>query len=219
MAYTYTEPTVFFEYAYDTARRARDAGLANIFISNGYMTEKALEKISPYLDAINVDLKAFKDETYRNYVGARLDPVLKNLKTIQRLGIWLEVTTLVIPGINDDPAELKDAVTFVAEELGRDTPWHISRFFPTYKMAAVPPTPISKLEEARQIGKEAGLRYVYLGNVARGEDTVCPGCGAVLIRRSAYRILRNRISGAGRCPDCGMKVAGIGMGGVNNPPA
>ncbi len=214
IAYTYTEPTIFFEYAYDTARIARDAGLANLYVSNGYMTEEMLERFSPYLDAINVDLKAFKDETYRKYTGARLEPVLHSLKTIKRLGIWLEVTTLVIPGINDDPAELKDAVAFVAKELGKDTPWHISRFFPAYKMTDLPPTPMSKLEEALRIGKDAGLRYVYLGNVARGEDTFCPGCGAALIRRSGYRIIQNRITGGGCCPDCGAAVAGIGMGNL-----
>lgn len=216
IAYTYTEPTIFFEYAYDTARLATDAGLANLFITNGYMTEQMLETFAPYLDAVNIDLKAFRNETYRKYVGARLDPVLESLKTIRRLGIWLEVTTLVIPGINDNPAELKDAVTFVAEELGTDTPWHISRFFPAYKMTDVPPTPMSKLEEARDIGKDAGLRYVYLGNVDSGEDTFCPQCGALLIRRFGYRVLKNRIEVGGRCPDCGAEVAGIGMGREQN---
>jgi len=215
IAYTYTEPTIFFEYAYDTARIAHDAGLANLYVSNGYMTEEMLEQLSPYLAAINVDLKAFKDDTYRKYVGARLGPVLQTLKTVKRLGIWLEVTTLVIPGINDDPAELKDVVAFVAEELGPDTPWHISRFFPAYKVTDVPPTPMSKLEQARDIGKEAGLRYVYLGNVASGEDTFCPQCGALVIRRSGYRVIQNRIPLDGHCPDCGAAVAGTGMGGKN----
>lgn len=215
IAYTYTEPTVFFEYAYDTARLAHEAGLANLYITNGYMTDDMLEMFAPYLDAANVDLKAFKDETYRKYVGARLDPVLNSLKTIKRLGIWLEVTTLVIPGINDDPAELKDAVTFVARELGVDTPWHISRFYPAYRMADVPPTPLSKLEEAREIAREAGLRYVYLGNVQSGEDTFCPQCGRLLIQRSGYRVVENRIQANNRCPDCGTEVAGVGMGKGN----
>lgn len=212
IAYTYTEPTIFFEYAYDTARLASDAGLANIFITNGYMTEEMLERFAPYLDAVNVDLKAFREETYRKYVGARLEPVLSSLRAIRRLGIWLEVTTLVIPGINDDPMELRDAASFVAGELGVDTPWHISRFFPAYKMTQVPPTPVSKLQEAREIGLEAGLRYVYLGNVHGGEDTLCRNCGSLLIRRSTYQILENRIPVGGRCPDCGIEVNGIGMG-------
>jgi len=135
IAYTYTEPTVFFEYTYDTARLAHEAGLANIYITNGYMTEEMLKIFHPYLDAANVDLKTFGPETYRRYIGARLQPVLDTLQVMRRLGIWLEVTTLVIPGINDDPAELEDAARFVVEELGRETPWHISRFFPAYSDA------------------------------------------------------------------------------------
>ncbi|MBN2563762.1 MAG: AmmeMemoRadiSam system radical SAM enzyme [Phycisphaerae bacterium] len=212
IAYTYTEPTVFFEYAYDTARLAHDAGLGNLYITNGYMTDEMLETFAPYLDAVNIDLKAFRDDTYRKYVGARLEPVLRSLKTIRRLGIWLEVTTLVIPGINDDPAEISDAVHFIASELGVDTPWHISRFFPAYKMTGVPPTPLAKLEEARDIGRQVGLRYVYLGNVASGEDTACYGCGRLLVRRAGYQVVENHIGADGRCPVCGADVAGIGMG-------
>lgn len=214
IAYTYTEPTIFFEYAYDVARLARDAGLANVFITNGYMTEEMLECFHPYLDAVNVDLKAFKDETYKRYVGARLEPVLNSLRTLKRLGIWLEVTTLAIPGINDDAMELRDAASFVAEELGADTPWHISRFFPAYKMANVPPTHVSKLQEAREIGLQAGLRYVYLGNVGGGEDTACHNCGKLLVRRSTYQIIENRVQPDGQCPDCGVEVGGVGMGNM-----
>jgi pyruvate formate lyase activating enzyme len=214
IAYTYTEPTIFFEYAYDTARLAHDAGLANIFVTNGYMTKEMLETFQPYLDAANVDLKAFRDETYREYVGARLQPVLDSLKMMKRLGIWLEVTTLIIPGINDDPVELRDAAKFVASELGVDTPWHISRFFPAYKMTDVPATPISTLQQAREIGLEAGLRYVYMGNVLGGEDTFCHACGRLLIRRSSWWILENHIQPDGRCPDCSTPVAGVGIKGT-----
>ena len=212
IAYTYTEPTIFFEYAYDTARLAHEAGLANLYITNGYMTEEMLETFQPYLDAANVDLKAFRDKTYRKYVGARLQPVLDTMKLMKRLGIWLEVTTLVIPGINDDEGELKDVVDFVANELGVDTPWHISRFFPAYKMTDVSPTPIETLNRAREIGLEAGLRYVYVGNVPGEANTVCHKCGQILIRRLGYRILENRVQPNGRCPNCGMPVAGVGMG-------
>jgi pyruvate formate lyase activating enzyme len=216
IAYTYTEPTVFFEYAYDTARLAHGARLANIYVTNGYMTAGAgemLETFQPYLDAANVDLKAFRDETYRKYVGARLQPVLDSLKVMKRLGIWLEVTTLVIPDINDDLAELRDAAQFVAQELGVETPWHISRFFPAYEMTDVPPTPVSTLQRAREIGLEAGLKYVYVGNVPDdgSQDTICPGCGCVLIRRDGFGI-SNRVRN-GRCPDCGASIAGIGVGG------
>jgi len=211
IAYTYTEPTVFFEYTYDTARLARKAGLANIYITNGYMTEEMLEVFHPYLDAANVDLKAFRDETYRKYVGARLQPVLDSLKVMKRLGIWLEVTTLVIPGLNDDPAELRDAAQFVAQELGADTPWHISRFFPAYKMTDVLSTPVETLRQAQEIGLAEGLRYVYVGNVPDEENTLCHHCGRLLIRRAGYSILENHVQPDGKCPDCGTPVAGVGM--------
>ncbi|RLC10220.1 MAG: AmmeMemoRadiSam system radical SAM enzyme [Deltaproteobacteria bacterium] len=213
IAYTYTEPTIFFEYAYDTAHLAHEAGLANLYITNGYMTEEMLETFQPYLDAANVDLKAFRDETYRTYVGARLQPVLDTMKVMKRLGIWLEVTTLVIPGINDDDGELKDAADFVAKELGVDTPWHISRFFPNYKMTDVSPTPVERLDRAREIGLEAGLRYIYIGNLPGESNTVCHKCGQTLIRRLGYQILENRVQPGGHCPNCGTSVAGVGMKG------
>ena len=213
IAYTYTEPTVFFEYTYDTARLAHAAGLANIYVTNGYMTEEMLETLHPYLDAANVDLKAFRDETYRKHVGARLQPVLDSLKLMKQLGIWLEVTTLIIPGINDNPEEVRDAARFVADELGVDTPWHISRFFPAYEMTDVPSTPIETLSRAREIGLEAGLRYVYVGNVMGESNTVCHACGKTLVRRSGFGVMENRVGPDGRCPDCGAAVAGVGMGG------
>jgi pyruvate formate lyase activating enzyme len=212
VAYTYTEPTVFFEYAHDTARLARAAGLANIYVTNGYMTGEVLEAFHPYLDAANVDLKAFSEKTYHRYVGAGLQPILDNLKIMKRLGIWLEVTTLVIPGINDDPAELRDAARFVAQELGVDTPWHLSRFFPSYRMIDRPPTPTKTLKQAQEIGLAEGLHYVYPGNVADESDTLCHRCGHLLIRRRGFRIVENRVRD-GRCPACGMPVAGVGMDG------
>ena len=212
IAYTYTEPTVFFEYSYDTARLAHDAGLANIYVTNGYMTEETLEMLHPYLDAANVDLKAFRDETYRKYVGARLQPVLDAMKVMKRLGIWLEVTTLVVPGINDDEGELRDAADFVANELGVETPWHISRFFPAYKMTDVPPTPLETLRRAQKIGLDVGLRYIYVGNVPGEESTTCHNCGRLLIRRVGFYVVENHIRD-GRCPYCGTPVAGVGMAG------
>ena len=212
IAYTYTEPTIFFEYAYDTARLAHAAGLANIFVTNGYMTGEMLKTFQPDLDAANVDLKAFRDQTYRQYVGARLQPVLDSLKAIKQLGIWLEVTTLVIPGINDEPEELQDAAQFIVRELGADTPWHISRFFPDYQLMNVPITPQESLERAWEIGKSAGLKYVYLGNVPGEEkqNTYCPDCGTLLIRRNIFGVLANRIQ-SGCCPDCGSAIAGVGI--------
>jgi pyruvate formate lyase activating enzyme len=213
IAYTYTEPTVFFEYAYDTARLAHEAGLANIYVTNGYMTEEMLETFSPYLDAVNVDLKTFYDDIYRRYVGARLQPVLDTLQVMKRLGIWLEVTTLVIPGINDHAAQLEDAAHFVAKMLGEETPWHISRFFPAYKLHSTPPTPVETLHRAKEIGLAAGLKYVYLGNIPDGahQDTVCPVCGKAVIQRHGFAVLANRIVN-GCCPDCGAPIAGVGMG-------
>jgi len=212
IAYTYTEPTVFFEYAYDTARLAHAAGMANIYVTNGYMTEEMLETFHPYLDAANVDVKAFRKETYRRYVRAGLQPVLDNMKTMKRLGIWLEVTTLVIPDLNDDPAELRDVAQFIARELGPETPWHISRFFPTYKMTDRPPTSVETLRRARQIGLGEGLRYVYLGNVDGESNTTCHQCGQMLIRRHGYAIAENHVSD-GYCPTCGASVGGVGMEG------
>jgi pyruvate formate lyase activating enzyme len=212
IAYTYTEPTIFFEYASDTARLAQAAGLANVFVTNGYMTAEMLEIFQPYLDAANVDLKAFRDETYRRYVGARLQPVLDSLKQMKALGIWLEITTLVIPGINDDPHELRDIAQFVIQELGSATPWHISRFFPAYKMSTVPSTPVEMLRQARDIALAEGLKYVYVGNVPNdaGQNTNCPRCGRVLIKRCGFNLLANHIQD-GRCPDCDWLVAGVGM--------
>jgi len=214
IAYTYTEPTIFFEYTYDTARLAHQAGLSNVYVSNGYMTEEALKALHPHLDAANVDLKAFRDETYRKYVGARLQPVLDSLRVMKQLGIWLEVTTLVVPSINDDPTELRDAAQFVADELGADTPWHVSRFLPAYKMTNIPPTPVSTLQRAREIGLEAGLHHVFVGNIPGEENTTCPHCGRVLIRRAGYRVLENHVGPGGSCPDCSTQVAGVGMEGI-----
>jgi len=212
IAYTYTEPTIFYEYALDTARRARAGGMANIFVSNGYMSAEMLKVFHPYLDAANIDLKSFRDETYREYVGARLKPVLMTLQRLKKYGIWLEVTTLVIPGINDSAAELSDAARFVAGELGPDTPWHLSAFYPAYRMMDTPPTPSETLKRAREIGFQEGLRYVYLGNVSGlgTENTLCPSCGAPLIERRNCQLLSNRVSG-GCCPDCGTSISGVGL--------
>jgi pyruvate formate lyase activating enzyme len=218
IAYTYTEPTIFFEYAYDTARLAHEQGIANIFVTNGYMTAEALATIQPYLDAANVDLKAFRDETYRRLIGARLQPVLDSLVRMKESGIWVEVTTLVITGLNDSDDELREIAGFIRDALGPETPWHVSRYHPTYKYTA-PPTPTRRLAHAWEIGKEVGLWYVFVGNVpgqmlshdVEGESTYCHNCGSSLISRRGYSIRRNRIRDSA-CPDCGTPVAGIGLG-------
>jgi len=211
IAYTYTEPTIFFEYTYDIARLAHEQGLANVYVTNGYMTAEMLDLFHPYLDASNVDLKAFRDETYRQYVGARLQPVLDSLKQMKDLGIWLEVTTLILPEVNDSVAELTDIAHFVADELGPETPWHISRSMPAYRMPDLPVTSASTLEQARQIGESAGLHYVYVGNIPGETSTPCPGCGTHLVRRAGHRVLDNWVTAAGGCPVCGTAVAGVGM--------
>ncbi len=210
IAYTYTEPTIFFEYAFDTARIARKHNLRNIFVTNGYQTPECIEAIAPYLDAANVDLKAFSEKFYRKIVGARLQPVLEALVHMKRLGIWVEVTTLVIPSLNDSEEEFRQAAKFVADKLGPETPWHISRFFPAYKMDEWWPTPVDTLRRARAIGQEVGLKHVYIGNVPGDdhEDTYCPQCGSKLIRRSGYEVLENRLA-EGRCPVCKAQVAGV----------
>ncbi|ODS39224.1 MAG: AmmeMemoRadiSam system radical SAM enzyme [Candidatus Altiarchaeales archaeon WOR_SM1_79] len=212
IAYTYTEPTIFFEYSYDSARLAHEAGLKNIYISNGYMTYEMLDMISPYLDAINIDLKAFREKTYKSLMGARLQPVLDNLKKIKQLGIWLEITSLIIPGINDDPEEIRDVANFIVAELGVGVPWHISQFFPAYKMKDVPSTPLKTLQTAKKIGYKERLNYVYVGNVVsdRNMDTKCPECGYVLIERSDFGITQNKIKDW-HCPNCGMKITGVGL--------
>jgi pyruvate formate lyase activating enzyme len=214
IAYTYTEPTIFFEYAYDIARVAHQEGLANIFVTNGFMTQEMLEAFDSHLDAANVDLKSFQDDVYREYVGARLQPVLDSLLKMKELGVWVEVTTLIIPGLNDDPGELEDLASFIADSLGPETPWHISRFRPAYEMRDRSATPLSTLRRAQEIGEEQGLRYIYVGNVPGESNTICHQCGKVLIRRSGYRIVNNDVAEGGVCPDCSTEVAGVGMAGV-----
>jgi pyruvate formate lyase activating enzyme len=212
ISYTYTEPTIFYEFAYETARLAADKGLKNVFVTNGYMTEEALEKIYPYLDAANVDLKAFTDEYYRDLCGAKLGYVKDTLVRMHNKGIFLEVTTLIVPGLNDSPHELEELANFLVGELGSDTPWHISRFHPTYKLVDRPPTPLSSLLRARDIGLKAGLRYVYTGNVPGegGENTYCQDCGKLLIERLGFQIANKRIEN-GSCPFCGAGIAGIDL--------
>ena len=212
IAYTYTEPTIAFEYTYDTARLAHREGIKNVYVTNGYMTGEMLEAFHPLLDAANVDLKAFRDEFYRTQCGARLQPVLDSLKKMRELGIWVEVTTLIIPTLNDAEDELRELATFIAQELGPETPWHVSRFHPTYRLRTKPPTPAATLHRAAEIGREVGLHYVYEGNIPGqgGEDTRCPGCQEVLIRRLGFSVRENRVRD-GRCPGCGTTIAGVGL--------
>jgi len=208
IAYTYTEPTIFFEYAYDTAKIAKNSGLQNVFVTNGYLTREALETVAPLLDACNVDLKSLSDRFYRNICRARLQPVLDSIRVMRDLGIWVEVTTLVVPGGNDAPAELSAIARFLAG-VDPGIPWHISRFHPYYKYVEAPATPIETLRRAYSLGKRAGLRHVYIGNTpGEASDTLCPSCGTPVIRRhgidSTYTLLENSA-----CPACSEKIAGV----------
>lgn len=210
IAYTYTEPTVFIETVLETAKIAAKAKLFNILVTNGYMSREIIEMVAPYIDAANVDLKAFNDDFYRKYCKARIEPVKANLKLMKRLNILVEVTTLLIPGLNDDAGELKTMAAFIADELGVDTPWHVSRFHPCYRMMDREPTTVSSIERAVSIGKAAGLRYVYTGNVPglNGENTLCHSCGKILVDRRDYEV-SSFITPEGKCPDCNSQVYGI----------
>ncbi|MBF0481866.1 MAG: AmmeMemoRadiSam system radical SAM enzyme [Desulfovibrionaceae bacterium] len=221
IAYTYVEPTIFMEYALDVAALAREQGLGNVFVSNGYMTAEALAALAPALDAANVDLKAFRDSFYRDNCGARLAPVLDTLTAMKRLGVWLEVTTLIIAGLNDDPGELAELAAFLAA-LGPETPWHVSAFHPAFRMADRPPTPPEAVLRARDIGLAAGLRNVYAGNIRGfgGENTVCRRCASTLVERAGYAIRKTGLAGAA-CADCGEIMdgrLGIGAGRAPGPP-
>jgi pyruvate formate lyase activating enzyme len=209
IAYTYTEPTIYFELAYDTAEIAAENGLKNVFVTNGFMTPEMIVTIAPYLAAANVDLKSFSDEFYKKHCGARLNPVLESLSKMKEKGIWVEITTLLIPGLNDSDKELNEIARFIAG-LGIETPWHISRFHPQYKMTDVPMTPVASLHRAVQIGKEAGIKYVYSGNVPGddGENTYCFHCGNLLIERYGFRIVSTNLNG-NQCAKCNTELEGI----------
>jgi pyruvate formate lyase activating enzyme len=211
IAYTYTEPTIFFEYAYETAKLAKQAGLKNVFVTNGYTSAEALRAISPYLDAANVDLKSFSEDFYHKICGAKLQPVLDTIRLYRELGIWVEVTTLIIPGYNDNEDELKGIADFIVN-VGAEIPWHVTAFYPTYELRDAPRTSAKILRRARQIGIEAGLRYVYEGNIPGegGENTYCYGCGELLVERFGFSIRKNRIEQS-RCRSCSAEIDGIAM--------
>jgi pyruvate formate lyase activating enzyme len=212
ISYTYSEPTIFFELLVETAELAHARRLKNIMVSNGFQSPQCLSALAGLIDAANIDLKAMNPDFYERICGARLGPVLTNLSRMRKLGWWLEVTTLLIPDLNDDPAELRRLADFLVKELGPDTPWHISRFHPDYAMRDRPVTPLASLERAYAIGREAGLRFVYVGNVPGGEHngTACPKCGELLLDRSGFAVNVARTVG-GACPHCGGKLPGIGL--------
>jgi pyruvate formate lyase activating enzyme len=209
IAYTYTEPTIYFELAYETAILAEEHGIKNVFVTNGFMTTEAIETIRPYLIAANVDLKSFRDDFYKKQCGARLEPVLESLRKMKEMGIWVEITTLLIPSLNDTDKELEDIAGFIAG-LGKETPWHISRFHPQFKMLDTPATPVYSLHRAVEIGRQAGLKYVYCGNVPgdEGESTYCFNCRNRLIERYGFQIMSTDLNG-NKCNCCGTELEGI----------
>jgi pyruvate formate lyase activating enzyme len=215
IAYTYSEPTVFFELMLETATLARRDGLANIMVSNGFQSPECIDALDGFIQAANIDLKAFREEFYRDVCGARLKPVLDNLVHMRRLGWHLEVTTLVIPDENDSDTELRDIARFLRAELGPDVPWHVSRFHPCHRMANHRPTPLDTLRRAWDIGRAEGLQHIFVGNVPGSglENTVCPGCGKTVVERSGFTVLRNRLR-LGACPECGREVIGTEWAGT-----
>lgn len=209
ISYTYTEPTVFFELVLETAKLARLAGLKNVLVSNGYMTGQALNLLGPFLDAANIDLKSFNDDFYKKYCSARLKPVLEDISALKAMGIWVEVTTLLIPSLNDDRDEILQLVSFL-HELDANIPWHVSRFFPQHQLLDIPPTSADLIYEVLQIGADKGLNFLYGGNIADSHwnDTRCPQCQKTLIKRSGYLSENLGLQG-GACRFCGNKIAGI----------
>ncbi len=208
ISYTYVEPTIFYEFAYDCAVLAQGRGIKNVFVSNGYMSPPAARHLAPVLDGINIDIKAFTEKFYKEVCKARLAPVLDNVRLLYELGVWVEVTTLIIPGWNDSKEELRNIARFI-KGVDPGIPWHVTAFYPTYRMTDRPPTPVSSLRSARDIGLAAGLRFVYEGNIPGegGENTYCPACGAELIERRGFGIRRNLLDD-GRCGACREKIEG-----------
>lgn len=208
IAYTYTEPTIFFEYAADTAELAQKKQIRNVFVSNGFQTDRTIEKMAGLIDAVNIDLKSFSDQYYREVCGAKLKPVLNSIKNMHQRGIWVEVTTLIVPEQNDDPEELSELAEFIAN-VSPDIPWHISRFTPQYKMSDSYPTPKDTLLTAAEIGEEAGLNYIYVGNVSidKYRHTYCPECGQKVIDRTDY--IGDCLLEDGRCPSCSTNIPGV----------
>lgn len=209
IAYTYTEPVIFFETAKDIGELARDEGLKNVFVTNGYLTREAVREAATFLDGANVDLKTFSDRNYRKTCGASLNGVLEGIEALLDAGVWVEITTLIVPTFNDSEEELKAIAGYIAS-LSPSIPWHVSRFHPDYEMTELEPTPLATLERALTVGKEAGLNHVYLGNIAGhdSENTRCPKCERIVIGRRGFRLTLLELD-EGRCPACGTPIEGV----------
>ena len=211
IAFTYTEPTIYFEYALETSALAKESDIATVFVTNGYTTPEALRTIEPYLDAANIDLKSFSDEFYRKVCGAQLQPVLDTIRLYYQLGIWIEITTLIIPTYNDSDEEIRKIAQFI-KDIDPRIPWHITAFYPTYRLTDQNRTSVVTLRRARDIGLQEGLRYVYEGNVSGegGENTFCYNCNNLLIQRLGFSIIENRIEDK-KCPRCQAPIDGVGL--------
>ena len=210
IAYTYSEPTIFYEYMLETAKLARGKGLRNMMHSNGYINEAPLKELAKYLDAANIDLKGFSDEYYAKLTEGTLEPVLNSLKLLKKEGVHVEITTLILSGFNDDEALIRKMCLWIRENLGPETPLHFSRFFPMYKLTGLHPTPVEALKRARQVAMNCGLKYVYLGNIPEdpAENTYCPGCGKIVIERRGFFVAQNDLKD-GKCKFCGERIAGV----------
>ncbi|MEO0072769.1 MAG: AmmeMemoRadiSam system radical SAM enzyme [candidate division WOR-3 bacterium] len=210
ICFTYTEPIVFYEYMYDIAKRARQEGLKSVVVTGGYINPQPMEELTKVVDAIKIDLKGFNEQFYHEVCGSELAPVLEAIKIVKNSGVHLEIVNLVVPGLNDDTNEIRKMCLWLRENIGSDIPIHFSRFFPQYKLQRLPPTPITTLERCAQIAKQVGLKYVYLGNVFGHdlENTYCPQCHRLLIKRQGYSVLENNIN-KGRCKLCGEKIYGV----------
>jgi pyruvate formate lyase activating enzyme len=207
IAYTYNEPTIFYPYARDVALEARKYGIKNIFVTNGVESKEVIEDMKGIIDAANVDFKAYDEKYYRRELKAPFT-VRETIKHMKKIGMWVEVTTLIIPGINDDAEHLKKIAGFIADEAGTETPWHLSAFHPDYKMLDKPRTPLTTLEQAYEIGRKAGLKFIYIGNVGVKNTTYCPVCNASLIERVGYMLLSYRLEN-GKCYQCKTKIPGV----------
>lgn len=212
ISYTYTEPTMFFEYAFDTAKLAKEEGIYNNFVTNGYIEKEPLTAIAPYLDGANIDLKSISGDFYAKVCGAKVEGVLESIREYRRLGIWIELTTLVIPKYNDSADEFRKIAGWIRDEVGVETPWHVSAFHPMYKLTDSYSTPAETLVRAREIGLEAGLRYVYVGNVPGldGENTYCWQCKKPVIERWGFTVSAYHVKGSA-CEYCGAKIDGVGV--------
>jgi pyruvate formate lyase activating enzyme len=211
VAWTYNEPTIWYEYTYDASKLVKKEGMYSVYVTNGYMEEEPMKELRKYVDAMNIDVKAFTEEFYRKIVGAKLQPVLDHVVAAKELGYHVELTYLIIPGKNDNLDEIKSFSEWVANEVGVETPVHFSRFHPDYKMTNVRPTPYRTMMDAYETAKEAGLDYVYLGNmVTDKENTYCPKCGELLVERQGFGITKYHIKN-GKCPKCGHTIHGVGL--------